>query len=58
MVRCNTRLKRIILWSPPYETLHVVVYASRTPLSLEGNSLTGGVNFASKHPIEGLIRAS
>jgi hypothetical protein len=27
-VRCNTRLKRIILWSPPYETLHVGVYAS------------------------------
>lgn len=26
--RCNTHLKRIILWSPPYETLDVGVYAS------------------------------
>jgi hypothetical protein len=27
-VRCNTHLKHIILWSPPYETLHAGVYAS------------------------------
>lgn len=27
-VRCNTHQKHIILWSPPYETLHAGVYAS------------------------------